>query len=595
MYRNNKYVYAAIFIILIGLFLSYTSYKQFYNNQISWQNYANRVALVDNTINSLYSNMGYGGFIHDFKNLVLRGDLDKYEKKINRDIVSIQTTLNNLDDLTETAKEKQAAKDIRDTFEKYTENYYVAKEKVIAGLNSADIDKAIIVDDTMAVKAIAYLHNTFNERLLVARNEANVTYTQAVTFFILSILLYILLITIAIVLLSRNERKIFGITQSELVAKEFADSILYNSPDPMLIVEEDGSISRSNNIAEQFFGYTNEELNDMKVEQLIPESFRKKHTAYRRQAYENPRNRAMGSGQPLLALTRAGKSIQVEISLSVQSIGNKKYAIIVLRDITERERINQELIKARDDAESAAKAKSLFISSMSHEVRTPLNIVIGYSQLFVDAATTSHEEMNEYGKEIFKAGSHLLELVNEILDLASIEDGNTEQNLKAVNIIPIIMSSINISENLAKENAVTMSFLNSEQKGVYVIADKVRFNQIMLNLLSNAIKYNNKNGSVSISVSKNEIDNVVIEISDTGKGLLEEDIDRLFEPFDRLGAERSSILGTGIGLTITKQLIENINGEIHVQSTEGVGTTFSISLPCISEPSEISVDEIEVI
>lgn len=239
-----------------------------------------------------------------------------------------------------------------------------------------------------------------------------------------------------------------------------------------------------------------------------------------------------------------------------------------------------ELKVAREQAEDASKAKTEFLSSMSHELRTPLNAILGFGQLLdMQKGDTTQEEVQKCTGEIMRAGYHLLALINEVLDLSRIETGHLDLRPEPMlldNIVTDCLSQIEAS--LAKQNNISLNNQIGMQE-LYVFADQLRFKQILINLLSNAVKYNRKDGTVTISLVPTETDRIRIAITDTGKGICAADFDKLFDPFERLSFKNGNIEGTGIGLTVTKQLVEAMDGEIGFTSTVDVGSTFWVELP----------------
>lgn len=251
--------------------------------------------------------------------------------------------------------------------------------------------------------------------------------------------------------------------------------------------------------------------------------------------------------------------------------------ITVHEDITERRENELALIAAKAEAEKANKAKSQFLSSMSHELRTPLNAIMGFSQLFeYDKSLTQRQQSKAH--EIYEAGSHLLSLVNDILDLSRIESGEFDLTIEAVPLLGIVEESAKWVSNLAMDNNISVDFDAGAFADIIVEADRLKLKQILLNLLSNAVKYNRPEGSVGIICEQTD-DRIRIGIKDTGPGIPEGLKDALFQPFNRLGAESSGVEGTGIGLVITRQLAIKMNGLIEVDSRVGEGSTFWVELP----------------
>ena len=252
------------------------------------------------------------------------------------------------------------------------------------------------------------------------------------------------------------------------------------------------------------------------------------------------------------------------------------------RDVTEPKRLDQvlqeknlELESARSVAEKANLAKSDFLSSMSHELRSPLNAILGFAQLMETAMPSPTDSQKESIAQILQAGWHLLKLINEILDLAVIESGKVSLSPEAVSLPEVMSECQAMMEPQAQQRGIGMTFPDfDDNSSVFVRADRTRLKQIIINLLSNAIKYNKERGSVIVSCSLRGPDRIRISVADTGAGLPQEKIAQLFQPFNRLGQEAGGVAGTGIGLVVTKRLAELMEGVLGVESTVGEGSVF---------------------
>ncbi len=234
------------------------------------------------------------------------------------------------------------------------------------------------------------------------------------------------------------------------------------------------------------------------------------------------------------------------------------------------------LLKTKEDAERANQAKSEFLSHMSHELRTPLNAIIGFTQL-LEYDNQLNERQRQQIQEIAQAGSHLLSLVNRILDLSRIEEGSLQLSIRPVSVNALLNECLSLTRSLAEKHLVTLSSALDRQYTVQ--ADYTALKQVLLNLLSNAIKYNKAGGSVFIHCSMSADDSVRIHVRDTGIGLSLEQIEYIFEPFNRLDSASRKIEGTGIGLTITRDLVKHMHGKLGAEGKISRGSLFWVELP----------------
>ncbi len=301
----------------------------------------------------------------------------------------------------------------------------------------------------------------------------------------------------------------------------------------------------------------------------------------------------------LTACARDGR--KTEVSLNATTFYDRdrtlKGVFAAARNITERKRneqalqeTNVELESAKSTAEKANLAKSDFLSSMSHELRSPLNAILGFAQLMDSATPPPTVYQKESIDQILQSGWHLLKLINEILDLAVIESGKVSLSPESVSLAEVMSECQGMMESQAQARGIIMTFPQFDQP-VFVRADRTRLKQIILNLISNAIKYNKEKGLVTVDCTLNTPERIRICVSDTGAGLPPEKLAQLFQPFNRLGQEAGSVLGTGIGLVVTKRLAELMDGVLGVESTVGEGSVFWCELHASVAPHPISESE----
>jgi PAS domain S-box-containing protein len=279
----------------------------------------------------------------------------------------------------------------------------------------------------------------------------------------------------------------------------------------------------------------------------------------------------------------------------------------VTRDVTERRRAEEELRQhrerleelvqertrhlqaAKNEAERANNAKSEFLSRMSHELRTPMNAILGFAQVLqMEQLGARHRR---FVAEIHRAGDHLLRLIDDLLDISRIEAGRVTVEVQPTSLRAVVAEALQIVQPLLARRNLTLKDLCQAGPDVHVMADPVRLRQILVNLLSNAAKYNRDGGAVALDCRPADPARVRLVVIDTGPGIAAHRLPRLFEPFERLGAESTSVEGTGIGLALSKQLAQLMGAELGVESTLGAGSTFWIDLPAAGAAPPPAADE----
>ncbi|MGP0071448.1 MAG: response regulator [Bryobacteraceae bacterium] len=412
--------------------------------------------------------------------------------------------------------------------------------------------------------------------------------------------------------LREAERLRLDLVEKERAAQELAAAgqrfslLLEAAPDAILEVDPEGRIVLANTEAQRLFQWSKEELVGAPVEILLPERFRGGHFAHREHYGAHPVRRPMGAGLDLYAVRKDGTEFAVDINLSPLLQGTARgHVICVVRDVSQRrgseERIrvlnqslerrsselaaaNQEMSLRNQEVERANRLKSEFLASMSHELRTPLNTILGFSELLSEESPGAlNEKQKRFLSHIQRDAGHLLELINDVLDLSKIEAGRLELRLET---FPMAVAAAEVLTSIRPLAAVKGISLDSDLDTQLMLhADRLRFKEILFNLLSNAIKFTPSRGRVWIESSVVE-GSVCILVGDTGIGIAPEDQQPIFESFHQASATTKGVReGTGLGLAITKRLVEHHGGRIWVESEPGKGSQFFFTLP-LSEPEE---------
>ncbi|HXQ61730.1 MAG TPA: PAS domain S-box protein [Acidimicrobiales bacterium] len=362
------------------------------------------------------------------------------------------------------------------------------------------------------------------------------------------------------------------------------ETIVQASPDIVTILDGSGHVREVSQASARILGYEIDDPDHDELEALVhPDDIPTIYREYGRlltleSTCLDLRYRVRHAKGHWVTLDSRGQSI-------VGEDGRAVGALVMSRDVTEDLVFEAELLTAVGVAERASLAKSEFLSRMSHELRTPLNSVLGFAQL-LEMDDLSDQQEQAVG-HILRAGKHLLNLIDEVLDIARIESGHLDLSVEPVLVLDVLGDAVDLARPLAEHRGVRLSVdATSCLPDTYVLADRQRLLQVLLNLLSNATKYNTRTGRVDVSVRRNGDGRAEISVTDTGPGIRSEDLGRVFEPFDRLGAELSGVEGTGVGLTLSKHLVERMGGEIVVESTVGVGSTFVVLLPLTAAPDE---------
>ncbi|NTU79365.1 MAG: PAS domain S-box protein [Chloroflexales bacterium] len=358
-------------------------------------------------------------------------------------------------------------------------------------------------------------------------------------------------------------------------------AIVDHAVDGILVIDDADLVTTFNPAAEGIFGYSAAEIIGEPIARLIPNPL---HRQYK----------LISIGGEVTGCRKDGTLFPMDMTSGRLVMGDQRLYVVILRDITRRKQVEEELQRARDDAEAASRAKSTFLANMSHELRTPLNAIIGYSELLLEDFGDLEQQLIQSDLErISRAGHHLLGLISDILDISKIEAGKMEVRYERFALAPMIGDVEAAVSQLARRNGNTLTVSYSgDPPELYSDPTKVR--QILINLLGNAAKFT-EGGSISLQVTHEGgppalvpagtvvvgmPPMVVFEVADTGIGMTREQLARLFEPFvqaDETTTRRYG--GTGLGLAITRRYCQMLGGTVEVRSAPGEGSTFTVRLP----------------
>ncbi len=384
-----------------------------------------------------------------------------------------------------------------------------------------------------------------------------------------------------------HERAVLQVAKREAQLSGILESVL----DAVITIDAEQRIVVFNRAAVRMFGIPASEAMGQGIDRFVPVRFRGGHARYVAEyAVDGGGPKEMGPLRELAGLRSDGTEFPVVASISRTSHGGEVLMTVVVRDITgEREAERVRLAAAESDA--ANQAKTAFLSQMSHELRTPLNAVLGFTQLLQEDAKGRLGERDQHHLDlVFLAGAQLRALIDDVLDVSRIESGHLALSLREVDLKSLLNDVVRMSEAAARAGGIELR-QTFEYRPVSLRTDPVRLRQVMLNLLSNAIKYNRPGGSVSLGVETVH-GGACITVADTGLGMSPEQLAGLFQPFNRLGRERSGISGTGLGMSLVRQLVELLGGSIHVESEVGAGTIVRVELP-MPKRAEALVDDPE--
>ncbi|MBK1650125.1 hypothetical protein CKO36_16355 [Rhabdochromatium marinum] len=597
-------------IALVALLLWMLSLARFSDVETAWETHNTRATSIGNALSELQRHIGYGGFIHNFKNLVLRQDLPRYQARIDEDIAGFRKQIDRLDHLLWVTEDKQALEQIRLVFEEYVDKYAKIPSMVTAGASAAELDAVVKVDDTPAIQAFIHLSKRAEQRARETERQATSEHDSAVRFALIGGILVLSAMFSAAIILLRFLRQLVAANDAIHQAEARLNTLLDTAPDVMVTAARDGRIVRANQMAERFFGYRHDELLAMTVEQLIPERFRSEHIKHRNCFFNNAQHRPMDVGKVLTGRTRDGREISVQASLSYSAKGEEILATITLRDVTEQERNQQILLEAKQQAESALTlqrqlqkelvqteklaALGSLVAGVAHEINTPVGVTLSAATYLesethkidqaYQAGELSEEELNDYFATARQAtrlmslnSERAANLIHSFKQIAVDRTGGERRTFDLAIYIDEVLLSLH-----PRLKKTPIEIQVDCPAGLILDSLPGAFSQVLTNLIINASVHAfepDQAGHIAITARTTTDKQVKILFSDDGKGIPPELHKRVFEPF--FTTQRSQG-GSGLGLHIMYTLVtQSLKGTLTFSSTPNQGTTFAMCVPLV--------------
>ena len=572
--------------VLVGAIVFHTAElkNRLNRTQASWSAFSEHAAPLNEHLADLSQALGYGGFIHHFKNYILRRD-PVYATQASQSLTQAREALKSLENALESSPTTSGATGevwaIRQILNSYREKFDAALLQS-KDMSAQALDDIVQIDDDLALASLNVLTDLIKSEFAQRRTDSdnNITdFSNEISIDFAIALLVLIATGIAIWLLRRMER----MNEQVLAAKSQVDLLIDDAPEAMLFVNNDGIILRCNTEAVTLFEYDQHELVGMCIEKLLPKDLRKRHVHHRASFQSTTGRRQMDEGAELQAMTKSGRLVYVEISLNHSEFDGNQLTIAAIRDVSMQRKIAHELSNARAQAENASEMKSAFLANMSHEIRTPLTGLLGMAELL--EMTDLDDKQTKFIRTLKQSGRHLETVLNDILDLSKLEADRMELCVEPFDIAQLTDTVQSVYGAIATGKQIEFKLQIADEiqnREIYGDVDRIR--QVVMNLVGNALKFT-QSGGVEVMVSlhrnpTNRMDTLRIAVHDTGIGIPENALSDIFNPFTQITHKRTrNNGGTGLGLSICQRMVEKMNGTIAVTSTLGEGSVFTVNIP----------------
>lgn len=580
-YLKSIGAFVAAAVIIGGILIQSVILKREADRALdSWTSFSETAWALDSTLSEVRAAIGYGGFIHAFKNYVLRREA-RYSVDALRALADAKLALGRFEVLSdENADYAKLIADIRLVLGQYETSLDTAISSE-RSLTAEALDRLVAVDDKKAFDALRELsqavHVDMRSRREISQAGLRGIRSKINLGFVLA---GVVLFATAFLILQFYRTETLRRRLAE--EKSRSDALLHAVPDGMLVSDAEGRIVECNAGATRLLGYSREELLNLSIDQLVPETVRHGHAAHRRGFIADRQSRPMRGGDALSAVGKSGVAVEVDISLSQESVGGRSLTIATIRDATDQRQVTRELQDARYRAETANRSKSAFLANMSHEIRTPLTGLMGMADLL--RTTNLTEKQAEFMATMKSSGRHLETILDDNLDISRLEAGKLELTSEPFDPDQLVETIRSVYAAVATERNVSFSIeLSDELFGKILIGDLVRLRQILMNLVGNAMKFTNK-GSVDVVLDLKSDprvgDRLTMTVRDTGIGIPVDKLPTVFDPFVQIEETRTKTAsGSGLGLSICDRLAKRMGGTISVDSRLGEGTVFHVDVP----------------